>query len=76
MEENTLNDIIIDDALIGIIDNLKDNIDDPGFTTLYKNLPFNYFFAIEQLSYSRSLIYKDLCEKARLITNKFHKSIK
>lgn len=68
--------IFIPEELVGIIDNLVDISETPEFPMLYKNIPFSYYYTIEQLSFSRSSVNKELCTKARLITNKFHKSIK
>lgn len=75
MTDVIINDAIVDDALRDIIDNLVAGIDNEEFSMLYKTLPFNYYFAIEKLSYSRSQEHKDICDKAREITNKFHKNI-
>ena len=68
--------IFIPEELVGIINNLVDVLETSEFPTLYKNIPFSYYYTIEQLSFSRSSVNKELCNKAKLITNKFHKSIK
>ena len=76
---DTENDIIIiTEDLIDIIEDLINMIEteDKRFFKIYQNLPFNYYYSIEQLSYSRSLVNKDICDKARTIASKFHKSIK
>ena len=42
------------------------------FYKSYRSLPYPLYKEIESLSISKSLIYKDLCDKAKIITDKFH----
>ncbi|MCK5788688.1 MAG: hypothetical protein KAH32_06805 [Chlamydiia bacterium] len=68
----------VTDDLIAVLEDLYELCinDDESFYKIYKNIPFNFYYTIEQLSVSKSIVYKDLCVKAKLVTNTFHKSIK
>lgn len=45
------------------------------FHKSYKSLPLDIYISIEKLSMSKSILYKDLCNKAKLVAEYFHKSI-
>lgn len=77
--ESIIKNLIIDDDLVIIVDDLVEKADSMGdkeFAELFKNIPFNYYYTVDRLSESRSSTYRDLCDKARIITNKFHKTFK
>lgn len=46
------------------------------FAKTYKSLPFYLYEHIENLSASKSIIYRGLCLKSKHVANSFHKSIK
>lgn len=50
--------------------------DSPTFFKSYRSLPFALYVEIERLSVSKSALFKSLCEKARLVAESFHRSIK
>lgn len=59
------------DNLVSLLDN-----NDPLFYKEYKSLPFNLYKEIEKLSVSKSVIYKEICRKSKLVADSFHKNIK
>ena len=46
------------------------------FYNSYKSLPLTLYSEIERLSVSKSTLFMDLCKKAKLVADSFHKSIK
>lgn len=75
---STTQTLLVTEGLISVLDNLYELCEnnDEAFFKIYKNIPFNYYYTIEQLSMSKSVVYKELCTKAKVVTNTFHKSIK
>lgn len=73
-----IEDLNIDDNLLNIIEDLVRmvNEDPDGFLKTYPNIPFNYYYTIEELSNTKSIVNKEVCMKAKLISSKYHKSIK
>lgn len=69
-----INNNLVEETLDELIINLEQ--DAPTFFKSYKSLPFALYVEIERLSVSKSALFKDLCEKARLVADSFHKSIK
>ena len=49
---------------------------DPSkFKNHYRSLPLEVYIKIERLSISKSILYKDICNKAKLVALYFHKNI-
>jgi hypothetical protein len=73
-----IKDLIIDDGLLDIIADLVflSKHDYSTFLKTYPNIPFNYYYTIEELATMKSTINKEICDKARLISSTYHKSIK
>lgn len=74
----SMDELDIGDDLVRIMDDLIRMIDeDPkGFLKTYPNIPFNYYYTIEELASTKSILNKEICAKAKSISSKYHKSIK
>jgi len=70
--------LIINSVVINIVDDLVDMVDNDvdKLIKTYPNIPFEYYYTIEELAITKSTVHKDICAKAKKISNKFHKSIK
>lgn len=74
MNSDTYDVPVLTDVLDDLLKVRED--DEAAFLKMYPNLPFSFYYDIEQLAVSRSIEYKDLCHKAKLVANYFHKAIK
>lgn len=70
MTENSL----VEETLDKLIQVMEE--DESVFFKSYKALPFALYAEIERLSVSKSALFKELCEKAKLVAENFHRSIK
>lgn len=46
------------------------------FSKTYRSLPFELYKEIERLSVSKSIVFSELCDKSKFVSDSFHKSIK
>lgn len=70
MIDNNLVEETLDELIQGM------EKDEATFFKSYKALPFALYVEIERLSVSKSAIFKQLCDKARIVAESFHRSIK
>jgi hypothetical protein len=68
--ENNLVEETLDELIRGMENNLL------TFYKSYRALPFDLYVEIERLSVSKSALYRGLCDKARVVAESFHRSIK
>lgn len=69
-----MNNELIEKTLDDLIDIL--NKDKKLFKKTYPLIPFEIYKQIERLAISKSVVNKELCAKAKLVSTTFHKHFK